>query len=147
MPNITNIGTVVSVSAGIPATFDQAGYEALTFSEVTGVSSLGEFGPAYEILNHTDVNNGITKKAHGALNYGDPALQYRIVDADAGQGIITTALNTRATISVKIERPSGLAQYVQAIVSSAPDSEANAAATRLRSSNINITSSIVEVAA
>ncbi len=147
MSNITNIGTVVSVSAAAPATLDQAGYEALTFSEVEGVSSLGEFGPSYEVLNHTDTKDGITQKAHGALSYGDPALQYRIIDDDAGQIIINAALANRATMSVKITRPSGLVQYVQAIVSSAPDSEANAAATRLRSSNINITSGIVEVAA
>lgn len=144
---LTNIGTVVSVSAAAPATFDKAGYEALSFSEVTGVASIGEFGPSYEILNHVDLKDGITQKAHGALNYGDPALQYRVIEADAGQGIIETALTTRATISVKIERASGVVEYVQALVTSAPTSEASSSAIYMKSSNLALKSSIIEVAA
>jgi len=144
---LTNIGTVVSVSAAAPATFDQAGYEALSFSEVTGVASIGEFGPSYEILNHVDLKDGITQKAHGALNYGDPALQYRIVEADTGQGILDTALSARTTISLKVERASGLVQYVQTLVTSAPTSEGTSGAIYMKSSNLALKSAIVEVAA
>ena len=144
---LTNIGTVVSVSAAAPATFDQAGYEALSFSEVTGVASIGEFGPSYEILNHVDLKDGITQKAHGALNYGDPALQYRVVEADAGQGILDLALSARATISLKVERASGLVEYVQTLVTSAPAGEASSSAVYMKSSNLAITSSVVKVAA
>lgn len=144
---LTNIGTVVSVSAATPATFDQAGYELLTFTEVSGVASIGEVGPTYETLSHVDLKDGITQKAHGALNYGDPAIQYRVIEDDAGQGIINTALSSRSTISIKIERASGLVQYAQAIVTSAPTSESTSGAVYMRSSNLALTSSIVEVAA
>ena len=125
---LTNIGTVVSVSAAEPATFDQAGYEALTWSEITGVSSIGEIGPTYEVLNQTDLKDGIVQKAHGSLNYGDPALQYRIVESDTGQGILLTALSAQTTISLKVVRASGKTEYVRTIVTSAPTSEGTASA-------------------
>jgi len=145
--SLTNIGTVVSVSAALPATETDTDYAGLTWSEVTGVSSLGEIGASFEILNHVDLKDGVTRKAKGAKNNGDPALQYRIVEGDAGQGILITALDSPDPISMKVVRPSGRIQYCQAIVASAPDSEATSGAVNMRSTNLGVTSDLIEVAA
>ena len=144
---LTNIGTVVSASAAALATFDQAGYGALTWTEIGGVASVGATGPVYEVLNHVDLKDGVTQKAHGALNYGDPELQYRVIEADAGQGIIETALDARTTISIKILRASGVTEYMRAIVTSAPTSEATSSAVYMKSGSLGVTSAIVKVAA
>ena len=145
--SLTNIGTVVSVSAALPATENDTGYGALSWSEVTGVSSLGELGASFEILNHVDLKDGVTRKAKGAKNNGDPALQYRVEEGDAGQGILITALDSPDPISIKVTRASGRIQYCQAIVAGAPDSEATAGAVNMRSTNLGVTSNIIEVAA
>ena len=45
----TTLGTVLSVVAGVPATYDASGYEDLTFAAVGEVGDLGEFGGTREI--------------------------------------------------------------------------------------------------
>lgn len=145
MPDtLSNIGTTFSVSATLPATNDVAGYGALTFSGVTGVGSLGSIGPSYEVVNFTDLADGVVQKAHGSLNYGDPELQYRAVNGDTGQGILLTALTNRTKIAVEVVRASGLIQYFQALVTSNPNTEASATTTDNRTCNIAITSAIIE---
>ena len=145
MPDkLTNIGTTLSVSASLPATEDVAGYGALTFTEVTGVATVPEFGPEYEVVNHVDVKDGVTRKAHGGVDYGGGTVAYRVVEADSGQGILKTAIDGQDTISVKIERSSGLIEYFQGIVTSNRTSEASSGNTYTRSSAIQSTSAIVE---
>ena len=145
---LSNIGTVVSVSAVLAAAPKSATeYAALTWTEVTGVASVGEIGPIYEVLTFSDLKDGVTRKAHGTLNNGDPAMQYRIVESDAGQVIVNDALNARTTIAFKVTRASGLIQYFEGIISSAATNEATGSAIYAKSSNIGVSSSLVEVAA
>lgn len=144
MPDkLTNIGTILSVSASLPATEDVAGYGALSFTEVAGVASVPEFGAEYEVLTHVDVKDGVTRKAHGAVDFGGGTVMYRVVEADAGQGILTTAMDGQDTVSVKIERASGLIEYFQGIVTANRTSEASSGNTYTRSSAIQSTSTIV----
>ena len=145
--SITNIGTTVEVSATLPASDDQAGYELLTWTEVEGVLSMGGFGPTHEILNQTYLKDGIVRKAHGSKNLGDPDLMYSPAEAGAGQGILKTALDSQATISIKVSRPSGRVQYCQCIVGGVADDEANANNTTGQTSSIAMSSGYVEVAA
>ena len=145
---LTNIGTVVSVSATLAANPKSATeYGALSWTEITGVASVGEIGPVYEVVTHSDLKDGVTRKAHGTLNNGDPAMQYRVVEADAGQVIINDALNAQTTIAFKVTRASGLIQYFEGIISSAPTNEATGSAVYAKSSNIGVSSALVEVAA
>ena len=145
---LSNIGTVVSVSATLAADpKDASDYAALTWTEIKGVASVGEIGPIYEVLTHSDLKDGVTRKAHGSLNNGDPAIQYRVIELDAGQIIINSALIGRTTIAFKVTRASGLIQYFEGIISSAPTNEATGAAIYAKSSNIGVSSSLVEVAA
>ena len=143
---LTNIGTSLFVSTSAPATEDQAGYEALTWIEVLGVSSIGEVGASHNMLNHTDIKSGDVRKGHGEKNNGDPAVQYRAIEGDAGQQALKTALDTLSTISVKILRASGLTQYSQGLVSGATTNEASASSVYAKSSTLALNNSIVEVA-
>lgn len=119
-----SIGTTLEVSAAAPATYDSTGYAALTYSPVGGVSSVGEFGASFEQVTHIDLDDGETQKDYGAKNAGDPSVVYRIIPSDAGQGILATAEDSLAKVSVKVTRPNGLIQYAQAIVQGSPMSEA-----------------------
>ena len=145
---LSNIGTVVSVSAALAAApKDSAAYAALTWTEITGVASVGEIGPIYEVLTFSDLKDGVTRKAHGTLNNGDPAMQYRVIELDPGQIIVNDALTARTTIAFKVTRASGLIQYFEGIISSAPTNEATGSAIYAKSSNVGVSSPLVEVPA
>ena len=113
---LTNIGTELHVSAALPATDNVAGYEALTFTEVLGVATVPEFGPVYEMVTANDVKDGVTQKAHGGVDYGGGSVSYRIIEADAGQGIFKSAMAAQDYVSIKIVRATGLIEYFKGLV-------------------------------
>lgn len=141
---LTNIGAKLYVSASLPATEDVAGYGALTYTQVKGVASIPEFGAEHEELTFVEVEDGVTRKAHGGVNYGGGMVPFRVIEADAGQGILKAARANQSTISVKVERATGLLEYFLVIVLSNRNSEASAANTYTRSANLSLTSEIVE---
>lgn len=148
MPDkLTNIGSTISVSASLPATEDVAGYAALTFTQVKGVGSIPEFGAMYASVTFSEVESGIVQKAHGEVDYGGGSIAYRVLESDAGQGILKTAMSGQNTVSVKIVRASGLIEYFQAIVMSNRTSEASSGNVYTRSADLQATSVIIEDAA
>ena len=141
----TNIGTTISVSASQPATENSTGYAALTYTEVTGVASIPEIGPASSIVSQADLKDGIVRKAHGEIDNGGGTLQMREVASDAGQGMLKTAQSGQTTISCKVARAGGTIEYFQAIVASYRKSEAGTGNFAGISVDLQITSPIIEV--
>lgn len=121
----TNIGTVIAVSTGVPATFDVAGYGALTYTEVTGVATVPEIGPSAAVVSQADLKDGVVLKGHGEIDFGGGTIQMRDLPDDTGQGMLNTAQSTQAIISVKVVRSTGLIEYFRAIVMSYRRSEAS----------------------
>jgi len=140
---LTNIGTTLHVSAADPATYNIAGYAALTWTEVAQVATLPELGPSAETLTFVPLKSGVTDKAHGAINYGAGAVQYKIVEGDAGQDLIEAARAGRNNLSVKITRKSGLIEYMQVLVMSNVTAEASASSTYMRTANVEVRTEIV----
>ena len=66
----TSAGTTLKVSASAPATFDKAGYSALTFTAVGEITDLGEFGREYALVTHNPVGTRGTQKFKGSFNEG-----------------------------------------------------------------------------
>jgi len=94
MSNVfTTLGTVLSVVSGVPATFTEAGYEALTYVAVGEVGDLGEFGGTREVVTFTPVSTGIVAKRPGSINYGQMSLQIGRDAADVGQIALQSALD------------------------------------------------------
>ena len=114
----TNIGTTISVSATLPATEDDTGYAALTYTEVTGVASIPATGPSAAVVSQADLKDGVVRKAHGEVDYGGGDVQMRYVNGDAGQGILSAAFDSKANIAVKESDVDGNVTYYQAIVTS-----------------------------
>lgn len=145
MPDkLTNIGTTIAVSTTLPATENVAGYGALTFTEVVGVGSIPEFGGESEVLTYVDVKDGVTQKAHGGRDFGGGTLSYRILEADAGQGILEDADDNQTTLAFKLTRSSGLIEYFQGIVTSSRTSEASSGNTYTRNSAIQASTAIIK---
>lgn len=114
MAVITSTGITLSVAAEVPATFDDQGYDALSWEEVGEVTDLGEYGPNVEVVTHNPLNTGVTQKLPGFINYGSQTIALGWDVSDAGQSILSDAANDPATAgehSVKVEYSDGSIDY------------------------------------
>lgn len=143
----SNVGTTLSISATAPATEDQAGYEALTFTQVGGVISVGEFGDSYEAAAYTLLETGRTTTTKGAVSGGTAAVVYIPDSADAGQIIVDAGLDLDSDYSFEVVRPDGLTEYMQGRIMSRPNSSAEASSVRQRTFSIAVNTATVEVSA
>lgn len=78
-------GTAIKISAGVPATFDSAGYSALTYTTVGEITDLGEFGRVYNVIKHNYIGFARTSKRKGSYGRGALNLKLALDSGDAGQ--------------------------------------------------------------
>lgn len=114
----TSAGTTFKISAGTPATFDDAGYAALTFTTVGEITDLGEFGREYALVTHQPVGSRGTQKKKGSFNQGAINLQLALDTDDAGQILCKTASQSDANYSILVTTQNGDKYYNQALVMS-----------------------------
>lgn len=110
----TSAGSKLSISAVLPATFDAAGYGALTFAEVGEVTDLGEFGREYALVTHNPIGTRKTLKRKGSYNEGALALQMARVPGDAGHIILIAARDDDASYAFSVELQDGTLMYFTA---------------------------------
>jgi len=101
----TSATTVLSISAGVPATFDAAGYAALAFTVVGEITNLGEFGREFNLVTHNPVATRGTQKLKGAFNEGALALQLGLDTDDAGQILLKAAALSDSLYAFRIAMP------------------------------------------
>ncbi len=124
----TVAGTKIGISAGSPATFDDAGYSALTFSNIGEITDGGSHGRVYAEVTHQPIDTRATRKFKGTFNEGTKTLQLAISAGDAGQVLLRAALLSDAPYSFKVTYQGGDIDYFQALVlsfekaASGPDS-------------------------
>jgi len=112
----TSAGSTFSVvAAGAPpATFNTAGYAALTWVPVGEITDLGEFGREFALVTHSPVGSRGTQKFKGSFNEGTLALQLGLQSDDAGQIIMKAAVNSDLSFSFRVVTQNGDAYYFQA---------------------------------
>lgn len=93
------LGTVFKVSAAKPATEDQTGYGALTWSTVGGVVSLPQRGDSVEDVNEAVLADGRVEHFIGAKDGGVLEIPIKYIEADAGQGILETGAGSNTVHS------------------------------------------------
>jgi len=140
------IGGFLSVSAAAPATFDAAGYAALSWTEVGEASEVPEFGAAYSAVTFTPLKTGIVNKFHGELNYGSITIPLGYDPTDAGQIILIAALASKDEISFRETRSDDTIRYIMGKVMSFPRGQ-SVGSVNMASCNIEFTRADVEVAA
>ena len=116
----TSAGTIVSVSAGIPATFDAAGFAALTYTQVGKVDNAGNLGASIAPVTFTPIDTAVEDSFHGVKSLGDTTVTAALVGGDAGQIIVNTAYTNKTVVSFKYELFDGDVIYFIAIVLSSP---------------------------
>lgn len=67
------------------ADLDQTGFEALTFTPVSNVGMIGEYGINTNMISYDTLDTLVSRKAKGITNAGDPSVEVARTDDDAGQ--------------------------------------------------------------
>lgn len=114
MSTRTSAGSTLKISAATPATFDAAGYNALTFTSVGEVTNFGEFGRSYNLVTHNPVGSRGTVKKKGSFNEGSISLQLGLDTDDAGQILLKAASLSDADYSFLITTQNGDKYFFQA---------------------------------
>lgn len=112
----TSAGSKIFLSSALPATFDLTGYQALTFTEIKSVESIGPFGSEDSLVTFNALADRTTRKFKGSRSLGSIALTAAIDTADAGQDLLRTASDSLNPISFKVERPTGDIVYFLGLV-------------------------------
>lgn len=103
----TSAGSTLSISAAAPATYTQAGFTALTFTEVGELTNLGEFGREYALVTHNPVGDRRTIKRKGSFNEGSITLEMALDNDDAGQVLLKAAADSDTSYSFKVRTQNG----------------------------------------
>ena len=107
----TSSGTTVAVSAALPATFNTAGYAALTFTDLGEVTQLGEIGREYEPVKHQPLADRETYTLKGNFSSPEVTMQMARIPSDAGQAILVAGLDSDARHSFEVTLPDGTILY------------------------------------
>lgn len=114
-------GVVVEVSAAAPATFNETGYNALTFTAVGGFDNVPSLGNAYEEQAFDSVTDGRIPY-RGILDPGGGEFGMADDPTDAGQVILKAAFDAAKgsaaeKISMRIRDEAGNYTAAQVMVS------------------------------
>jgi hypothetical protein len=148
----TVAGTVVSISAAAPATFDGTGYAALTWTVIGNIDDGGEHGREYAEVTFNPINTRGTDKYKGSFNEGTKTLSIGYNSDDAGMIVLKTALLSDSNFSFKVAYPDGDFDYFQAKTLSLKKATGGVDTMRMASVSLSITTNaagvgIVEVLA
>lgn len=111
-------GTKLGISASAPATFNAAGYAALTFANIGEITDPGEHGRTYALITHMPIDKRNTQKFKGSFNEGQMTLQLAVNTDDAGQAILQAAKVSDASYYFAMTYQGGDIHYFPAKVMS-----------------------------
>lgn len=149
---MTSTGITIGAVLGAPATFDQAGFEALTFENIGQVTNVPAFGPTVQVVESNPLATGITEKFVGFVNYGSVALEADYDDTDAGQALVTSAVDTGDAsfgqdFSFELTYSNGAKRYWVGKFFSATENPGSANSMVSTSMNVEINTPVLKVAA
>lgn len=104
---VTTAGSTFSVANTTPATYDQTGFSALSYTQIGEVLDAGTVGAMYTLVTHQAISNRAVIKRKGSYNNGALTLKLGRVASDLGQQAMVTAKNSDQSRSFKIVLQSG----------------------------------------
>lgn len=148
MGGTTAAGTGLAISAGTPASQTEAGYTALTYTEIGNVESIGGFGASTEVVTFQPLK-GPMQKHKGPTNYGTLNPTILQDDADAGQNLLGVASGptNNAQYAFKITKPDGSLRYFQGRAFGMPETIGSANSMITAAPVIEINTDVIKKAA
>lgn len=141
----SSAGSTFAISAAAPASENSAGFDALTYTLVGEVTNIGNFGVQSSLITHMPLADRVVRKLKGSKNNGTIDLAYALSLDDAGQVMLKTAAESDNAYSVRIVLQNGTKIYFRGLVMSAQREVGGVDSITAGSSQIEITSNIVEV--
>lgn len=111
----TGAGTTIGIVLAAPATFDAAGYAALTFIGIGEVTDIPDFGREFELVAHKPLGSRGTVKKKGGFNEGSIDLKLGLNTDDAGTVLLKAAALSDVDYSFKITCPTGDVYYFRGL--------------------------------
>jgi hypothetical protein len=137
----TVAGTLIGISAATPATFNVAGYAALTFTNIGSIEDGGEHGRVYNEVTFNPIDTRGTRKYKGSFNEGNKTLSIGYDSDDAGMVLLKAALASDGDYSFKVTYPDGDIDYFQAKVMTLSKATGGVDSIRMASVELSITTS------
>lgn len=140
--------TTYAISAGLPATYDAAGYGAttITYTTIGKVESFPEFGSQRNVTEFRPIA-GAVEKLKGSPNYGGGSMVMADVPADAGQVIVKAAEASANHYSMKITYSDGEVHYLDVLVAAWRLTQAAEGGVMKRTADVQLCKAPVVVAA
>ncbi|MGL4517066.1 MAG: hypothetical protein ACRCUH_10305 [Shewanella sp.] len=114
---ITFAGTTVSISAGVPATYNEAGFAALTYAEIGEIVTVpGTGGTTYEDVAVKVVGRRATLHFKGSSDQEEESMEILVDRTDAGQNLALAARDSDNQYAFKVVYSNGEIDYYQALV-------------------------------
>jgi len=146
MGSTTSAGSALAISVATPATFDAAGYAALTFTEIGSIDKIGSLGSSFAKVEFKPLK-GATQKHKGSVDYGtlQPSMAYD--EDDAGQTLLRTAADdaTSTLYSFEVTYPTGSKRYFQGRVFGNPETVDGPDTILMAAPSVEICTAIVKV--
>lgn len=114
----TVAGSKIGISKPLPATFNKAGYAALTFADIGEITNGGSHGRTYAAVNHSPIGSRGTQKFKGSFNEGQKTIQLAVDAEDPGQVVVKEALDDDADYAFSVTYQDGSIDYFLAKVMS-----------------------------
>ena len=95
------LGTGLKIATGRPATEDQAGYGALTWTDIEGVLSLPERGDSVEDVSEPTLKDGRVEHFNGAKDGGALSIPIKYIEGDAGQAALVAGAGANTVFSLQ----------------------------------------------
>lgn len=148
MTSQTAAGSTLAISAGVPATNNTAGFEALAFTEIGGVEKIGAYGASFAKVEFQPLK-GPKEKYKGSADYGALQPSIALDAADAGQTLLQTAadVETQTLYAFRIVRQDGTRRFFQGRVFGLPETIDGADTMVMATPTIEICTKIVKAAA
>jgi hypothetical protein len=144
----TYAGLTIAVSAGVPATYDAAGFAALTYTDIGEVLSVGQIGREFTDVTYNTLKERGTLHLKGSFDFGTNEVQIGIDDDDAGQVLLVAAEASDDPYAFKFTFKDGSVKYFQSLVFSFAEQGGDSDTVRIANVNLSIDrQGIISVAA
>ena len=114
-------GASVAISTtAYSGTASLAGLQAKTYTTIGEVTVIPAFGKTYNLITHNPLATRYTKKLKGSYNNGSVTLDYAYDPADAGQTLLTAAVDSDSSYAYRVTLQDGTLFYFTAQAMSNP---------------------------
>lgn len=116
----SSAGSSLSICLSQPATYDAAGYGALTFTEIGEVTAIPTHGDTYAKIEHKPLSRRRVRKLKGTVDGGSFTVAMAFAPGDDGQVALLSALGMDVSVPFLETLQDGTKIYFLGLVMSKP---------------------------